>query len=99
MIVRLASFLLLFSLVACTPSEPASVEPWIVTGIGLSLEDRPRILLSVEFTGLTDQGGSWRFAIDPGSSGDSFTDSPIYRCWQSARIGDPLPECMRSFAE
>lgn len=81
--------------VACTSSGDAAevtVEPWIVTGTELSLLGDGRYTVEVTYTA-PGGSGRWLWTV---SRGANAAEQPWYQCWRTARIGGPLPSCMRS---
>lgn len=81
---------LLVATTACAADE--SAEPWIVTGLSLVIEG-DNLDLRADFTAPGGHTGEWRFSL-PSPGGVS--ENPLYQCWRSARIAEPLPGCLRS---
>ena len=87
---------LLFSLVlvGCSDSDAQEVAdaPWIVTGTSFVLPEADRISLSVTYTAPHGRDGEWVLSVEPSSG---FADSSPFKCWKQARIGEPIPDCLR----
>lgn len=84
-----------FLLVGCSEgnAQEAPDEPWIVTGIEFAVPVSDRVTLGVTYTAPHGRDGKWLYSIAPGAG---FTESDPYTCWRQARIGEPIPDCLRS---
>lgn len=88
---------LTLTLLSCSNDTSAESDPWIVTGVQFTLGDGPRFVLEADYTAPGGRDGHWRYEVTSEQTAKGITDDPFYRCWKQARVGDPLPDCLRSF--
>lgn len=75
---------------AYSESDAEGETDWIVTGLSMNLTDSGQLSIGVEYTVPGDQIGSWD------ASATSMNGSSMLTCWKTARIGAPIPDCLRT---
>lgn len=76
-------------LLACQAKKD---DPWIVTGLSVTPGD-VAVTVVAEYTAPNGRTGSWRGIGNPL---DAQNARITFTCWQSAKVGEPLPDCMKT---
>jgi hypothetical protein len=81
-------------LIACSSSEATTTpeEPWLVTGMNMTFPVSERMTIGVEYTAPGGRIGRWELSMDAAT----LQASPLFKCWTTSVIGEPLPECVRT---
>ena len=77
------------------PPNPAPSVPsprWMVTETQMQ-RNADGVTFTISYEGVEGTNKTWRRDVGYGESGSDVTD--MFTCWQSARLGLPLPLCAR----